>query len=86
MLKQGRGCYSDAPDYLMPRPKSILRQAIRVPDDDYVIVSVDHNSQCRNLLQRLPPMARTFIKKKGLMGKKGGPFSKGANGPPGPKD
>jgi hypothetical protein len=55
-------------------------------DDDHVCVTGDQNSQCGNLLARLPAAAREFIQKEGLVGKKGGPFSIKNNGPPGPKD
>jgi hypothetical protein len=57
-------------------------------DDDASLayVSDDQNSQCMNLLKRLPPVAKVFISKEGLVGMKGGSFSKSANGPPGPKD
>jgi hypothetical protein len=54
--------------------------------DDFVCVSDDQDSQCKKLLQRLPLEAREFIENKGLVGRKGGSFSRGANRPPGPKD
>lgn len=55
-------------------------------DDDSVVVTNDQDSQCKNLLQRLPPEAKVFMEREGLVGKGGGSFSMGANGPPGPKD
>jgi hypothetical protein len=54
--------------------------------DDIVCVTIDQNLQCKNLLKRLPPVAKEFIQNQGLIGKEGGPFSTRANGPPGPKD
>jgi hypothetical protein len=99
----GDGDYSDMLDYLMPRPRSIWRSAMKVPKeveqrivtafaetckagDDIVCVTIDQDSQCKNLLARLPPVAKEFIQNEGLVGKGGGPFSTRANGPPGPKD
>jgi hypothetical protein len=99
----GKGDYRDMLDYLMPRPGSNWRSAMKVSEeaeelvvrafantckagDDYFCVTDDQESQCKNLLQRLPPIARTFIEDEGLVGKEGGSFSIKANGPPGPKD
>jgi hypothetical protein len=99
----GDGDYGDMLDYLMPRPRSIWRRAMKVPveveqgivtafaetckaGDDIVCVTMDQDSQCKNLLERLPPVAKDFIQNEGLVGKEGGPFSTKANGPPGPKD
>lgn len=97
------GNYNDMLDYLMPRPQSIWRRAMKVSEevqklvvtalteackapDDFCCVTDDQDLQCRNLLRRLPPTARDNVKDKGLIGKEGGSFSIGANGPPGPKD
>jgi hypothetical protein len=54
--------------------------------DDNVYMKKGNDSQCKNLLQRLPLGAREYIEKNKLVGKEGGSFSRGANGHPGPKD
>jgi hypothetical protein len=99
----GGGDYSGMLDFLMPRPQSIWRSAMKVSEeaekciitafaesckagDDHVCVTDDQDSQCKQLLLRLPPAAEAFIKDAGLVGKEGGIFSIRANGPPGPKD
>ncbi|KKP03034.1 hypothetical protein THAR02_04860 [Trichoderma harzianum] len=101
----GDGCYGDALDYLMPRPGSIWRSAMKITtkeerrlvtalagtckaqdDYSYFVVIENQDSQCKNLLQRLPLTARDFIENQHLVGKEGGSFSRMQNGPPGPKD
>lgn len=57
-------------------------------NDDWacIIVTKNQDSQCKNLLQRLPLTARDFIENRHLVGKEGGRFSTMQNLPPGPKD
>ncbi|QYT02640.1 hypothetical protein H0G86_009633 [Trichoderma simmonsii] len=107
---RGDGCYGDALDYLMPRPGSIWRSAMKITKEiintkeekrlvtalagtckaedewSFFVVMEIQDSQCKNLLRRLPPEARKFIKKEHLVGKEGGSFSEMQNRPPGPKD
>ncbi|KAL6800425.1 hypothetical protein J3E68DRAFT_398263 [Trichoderma sp. SZMC 28012] len=104
------GCYGDALDYLMPRPGSIWRSAMKITKKiintkeekrlvtalagtckakdewSFFVVMENQDSQCKNLLRRLPPTARDFIAKEHLVGKEGGSFSEMQNRPPGPKD
>jgi hypothetical protein len=95
------GSYNDMLDYLLPRPGSIWRSAMKVTKevslvrdlaeickagDDSVFVSEDQDSQCKNLLLRLPQRARSFVADENLIGNGGGSFSRRANGPPGNKD
>ncbi|KAK4070259.1 hypothetical protein Trihar35433_4726 [Trichoderma harzianum] len=106
----GDGCYGDALDYLMPRPGSIWRSAMKITkkiintkeekrlvtalagtckaNDEwsFFVVMDNQDSQCKNLVRRLPPTARDFIAKEHLVGKEGGSFSEMQNRPPGPKD
>ncbi|KAF4962290.1 hypothetical protein FSARC_9621 [Fusarium sarcochroum] len=62
-----------------------LAQTCRA-DDDYMYVSEEQDLQCKNLVRRFPPVARHFVDQKQLIGKKFGSYSRGINGPPGPKD
>ncbi|OBS16167.1 hypothetical protein FPOA_13136 [Fusarium poae] len=55
-------------------------------EDDYMYMSKDQDCQCQNLVLRFSPAAREFVTERGLVGRKGGAYSKAANGPPGPKD
>ncbi|KAJ5751531.1 uncharacterized protein N7511_008496 [Penicillium nucicola] len=74
---------------IFPAEEKRLVQAVAKTckaNDDYMYMSEDNNSQCEKLIQRFPPVARKFIEDGGLVGKKHGPYSRSANGPPGPKD
>ncbi|KAJ9622150.1 hypothetical protein H2204_011657 [Knufia peltigerae] len=91
---QGEGCLAHTFDYLMPRPGSPWRLAMKAfpPDkeealvvalagtckaeDDHVYLAEDQDRQCRNLLQRVPPDAKEYIRNEKLVGKTGGPYSK----------
>lgn len=53
--------------------------------DDFVCVTGNQDSQCENLLKRLPQAAKENIKSKRLVGKQGWLFSKRSNDLPGPK-
>lgn len=53
--------------------------------DDFWCATADQDSQCRNLLQRLPSAARNFVERDGLIGKTGGSSSTAAHSPAGPK-
>ncbi|KAK4078285.1 uncharacterized protein Triagg1_3301 [Trichoderma aggressivum f. europaeum] len=56
-------------------------------EDDWwrIVVTEYQDSQCKNLLRRLPPRARKFIEEDRLVGKESGCFSKMWNRPEGPK-
>ncbi|KAJ5523002.1 hypothetical protein N7494_013188 [Penicillium frequentans] len=63
-----------------------LAKTCKAKDDYMYNLSEENDSQCKRLIRRLPPVARQFIEDEGLVGKERGPYSKSANGPPGPKD
>ncbi|KAJ5982418.1 hypothetical protein N7451_012518 [Penicillium sp. IBT 35674x] len=63
-----------------------LAKTCKAKDDYMYNMSEENDSQCKRLIRRLPPVARKFIEDEGLVGKERGPYSKSANGPPGPKD
>ncbi|KAL6691907.1 hypothetical protein J3F84DRAFT_385823 [Trichoderma pleuroticola] len=66
---------------------SDLAGTCKAEDDcGFMVVTKDQDSQCKNLLRRLPPKARDFIEDRRLVGKEGGQFSRMQNRSPGPKD
>lgn len=88
LLPRSGGIWHSAMNILPAKEKQLVQAlgSTCKAKDDYLYMSEDNDSQCRNMILRLPPLARKFIEDRGLVGKERGEYSRSANGPPGPKD